>query len=141
MNLSNISNYCNRPQVGLLILRVAAGLTMLLHGIPKFMGGAETLTYVGKAMGMYGLDFNPIFWGILAALTETVGGIFIMVGGICFRGAALFMAFVMFTAILFLKPDLSLSGFNDFAHPWMMFWVFVGLFFTGPGEYSLKKGQ
>ncbi|MBN1403132.1 MAG: DoxX family protein [Opitutales bacterium] len=141
MNLSSISAFCSKPQTGLLILRVAAGLTMLLHGIPKFIGGAETLSGVGKAVAMYGIDFNPLFWGILAALTETVGGVFIMLGGVCFRAAAFFLSFVMLTAILFLKPEFSLAAFGGYAHPWMMLWVFVALFFMGPGEYSLKRGK
>ncbi len=136
MSLSSISNFFNKPQTGLLVIRVAAGLTMLLHGIPKFVGGASALSGVGKAMAMYGLDFNPLFWGILAASTETVGGLLIMLG-LLFRPAAFLLTFVMLTALLFHNPTLSLSAFGGFAHPWIMMWVFLGLFFTGPGTYAI----
>jgi len=139
MRIPSFDEYCNKPQTGLLVLRLAAGLTMILHGIPKFIGGADVLTSVGKAMAMYGIDFNPLFWGILAASTETVGGLFIMLG-LLFRPTAFIMTFVLLTALLTMHPSMSLSAFGGFAHPWILMWVFAGLFFTGPGAYSIRRG-
>jgi len=138
MKLPSFAEYCSKPQTGLFILRVMAGLTMILHGIPKFIGGAGVLTSVGKAMSMYGIDFNPLFWGILAAAVETVCGLLVVLG-LVFRPAALLLFFVLLTALLSMHPTFSLSAFGDFAHPWIMMWIFVGLFFTGPGAYSIDK--
>ncbi|MFA5256551.1 MAG: DoxX family protein [Opitutales bacterium] len=138
MKLPSIAEYCNKPQTGLLILRVMAGLTMILHGIPKFIGGADVLTKVGSAISMYGVNFNPLFWGILAAAVETVGGLMIVLG-MAFRPAAFLLFFVLLTAFLSMHPTFNLFKFGDIAHPWIMMWIFVGLFFTGPGEYSISK--
>ena len=134
-----MGDFFKKPDTGMLVLRVAAGLTMFLHGLAKYVAGADYMTAVGKAMSMYGINFAPLMWGIAASTVETVGGLLILLG-FCFRPAAGLMAFVLLTALLSMSPQLSLGGFQSYAHAWTMLLMCVGFLFTGPGNYAVRKG-
>ena len=61
--------------IGWLLLRVGIGISIFFHGLPKLMGGPETWTAIGSTMSVFGIDFAPQFWGFMAAIAESVGGI------------------------------------------------------------------
>ncbi|MBA3647842.1 MAG: DoxX family protein [Chitinophagales bacterium] len=128
--------FLDNKDLGLLILRVGLGLSYLLgHGFLKLKGGTETWTHIGSNMSNLGITFAPAFWGLCAALGESLGGLLLMTG-ILFRPACLLLAFIMIIAILSgLKDGID---FYNWAWPAEMLVVMVALFICGPGKYSLK---
>lgn len=136
--LSAIAKILDKPDLGFLIVRVVAGSLFVAAGINKFLGGSSTLEQTGSAMAIFGLGFAPIFWGVLAALTETVGGALLVIGFL-FRGAAFFLMMTMVVATVFVFQkfglDLQYLGF-----PLVMLAVSAGLMLTGPGKIAAQKG-
>lgn len=126
----------DKPEFGLLLLRAVLGVIMICHGVPKFLGGASTLEGIGKAMSVIGVENYPLFWGFMAAFTETLGGFFLILG-FYFRLSSFLLAFVMGLGayMLYLKGSaLALYG-----HPLVLFAVFFAFIFMGPGQYSVDK--
>ena len=130
---SNLGKYKN---TGLLIMRVGLGTMFIFHGYPKLLGGPEQWTAVGGAMKYTGINFFPVGWGFLAAVTETFGG-FLVVLGLAFRPATLLLAITMLVATtMHLKSG---DGLNGASHAIEAAIVFIGLTFIGPGKYSVDK--
>jgi putative oxidoreductase len=131
--LSNLGKYKN---TGLLIMRVGLGIMFMFHGYPKLLGGPNQWTAVGGATKHIGVDFFPVGWGLLAALTETFGG-FLIVLGLAFRPAALLLSITMaVAATMHLKTGDGLGGAS---HAIEAAVVFLGLILVGPGKYSVDK--
>jgi putative oxidoreductase len=122
--------------LGLLVLRVGLGISFLFHGVPKLMGGPETWKGLGGAMAVLGVDFAPEFWGLCAALAESVGGACFAVG-LMFRPASLALAFTMGVAFAmhFGKGD----PFRVYSHALEAGIVFIGMFLAGPGQYAADR--
>jgi putative oxidoreductase len=121
---------------GLLFLRIGLGVSFLIHGFPKLLGGPEKWTALGGAMGLLGLDFAPLFWGLMAALSETLGGLLLMLG-IFFRPACLFLALTMAVA---LNMHISKGDpFPVYSHALEDGIVFLALILIGPGKFILKS--
>jgi putative oxidoreductase len=124
-----------KEDIGLLILRISVGLTMIMHGMPKFLGGSEVLTSVGHAISVYGIDKYPLIWGFAAATVEVFGGLLIILG-LLFRSASVALFVVLLTALLSLKPQLTFAAFGGYAHAFVLAGIFLSLILVGPGEYS-----
>jgi putative oxidoreductase len=130
---SNLGKYKN---TGLLIIRVGLGIMFMFHGYPKLLGGTESWTAMGNAMKFTGISFYPAVWGLLAAVTETFGGVLILLG-LAFRPASILLAVTMIVAsIMHLKSGDGLGGAS---HAIEAAIVFIGLTFIGPGKYSVDK--
>lgn len=126
----------NLLHVGLFILRVALGISIIFHGIPKLMGGEAAWTAVGSSMAVFGITFAPMFWGLLAALTEIVGGVFFAIG-LLFRPAAFMLAGMMFVAT---ATHLHAGdGFLQYGHSLDLLIVFGSFILIGAGKYSLDN--
>ena len=122
---------------GLLILRLGLGLMFCLHGLPKLAGGPKLWTALGKNMAHLGIDFFPVFWGFMAAATEGIGGILLILG-FCYRPVCLLLTFTMVIASLKLHHDKA--DFQSAAsRPIELAIVFLGLAFIGPGRFSIDK--
>lgn len=121
--------------LGLLLMRLGVGLTfMLIHGWPKIIGGVERWTGLGGRFEFVtGIGVFPEFWGFMAALSEFAGGFLIAIG-LLTRPACLFLIFTMLIATL-----ANIMDGSSYNHALKMVAVFVGLFFVGPGKYSLDK--
>ena len=124
----------NLLQIGIFILRVGIGITMMLHGIPKLMAGPEMWTGLGSAMGNLGINFAPTFWGLMAAIAEGIGGL-LLVLGLFFRPITLMLVFNMIVAMM--MHISQGDGFMGYSHALDLLIVFVALFFIGAGKYSL----
>ncbi|MBC6110255.1 DoxX family protein [Pedobacter sp. CCM 8938] len=131
--LDNLGKYRN---TGLLLLRIGIGILFIIHGFPKLAGGPSGWTGLGGSMKVIGIDFLPIFWGFMAAATETFGG-FLLIVGLFFRPACILLVFTMIIASLvhFAKGD----GLQGASHAIEMGIVFFSLIFIGPGRYSVDK--
>ena len=129
----------NKVDLALLILRVGIGLMFILHGYPKIIGGMEKWTGLGSyGMGSLGIHIFPAFWGFMAAFSEFAGGIMIMLG--------LYIRY--FSILLFITMLVAISshlaggdGIMGASHAIESAVVFVCLFFSGPGNYSIKLGR
>ena len=120
--------------LALLILRVGIGISFVfVYGAGKVWGGPEQWAGLGQNMSVLGITFWPTFWGFMAALTEFAGGILLMLGFL-FRPMLVLMLMTMFVAAVG-----HISGQID-GGPWHateMATVFIALFLTGPGHYSV----
>jgi putative oxidoreductase len=121
--------------LGLLILRVGFGLAFVwYHGLPKLMGGPEGWERTGGAMANIGITFAPMFWGLAAALSESLGGL-LFAAGVFFRPVCVAMLTVMVMATIeqfgraMPAPEHALK--NAF--------VFAGMFLVGPGRYTAAR--
>jgi len=122
---------------GLLILRLGLGAAFIIHGLPKLTGGVKVWTSLGKSMGLLGIDFFPAFWGFMAAATEGIGGIFLILG-FCYRPVCLLLTFTMTVATLTLAAPKD-RDFKTYSNPLKLAVVFLGLAFIGPGRFSIDK--
>jgi putative oxidoreductase len=127
--------------LGLLVIRLGAGVTMLvLHGYGKLVGGPDYWTKVGAGMGNLGVTFVPAFWGFMAMFSEFICSI-LLVLGVLFRPALILLGFTMFVAIvhhLNLPPDSGMAGWNGASQAVVYFCIYVGLYLTGPGKYAFS---
>ena len=133
MILTFLSKY---RDLGLLFLRVSLGFMFILHGWPKLAGGVERWEAVGQAMSHLGINFFPVFFGLMAALAETLGGLLFIVGFL-FRPACLLLAFTMFVATVMLYK--TTGEFIQWSRPAEMAMVFIALIFIGAGRYSVDR--
>jgi len=131
--LDSLGKYRN---TGLLILRVGLGVMMMVHGLPKIMGGPDKWTGLGGSMSVIGVNFMLVFWGFMAAISEGLGG-FLLILGLFFRPINLLLVFTMVIASLvhLAKGD----GINGASHAIELGIVFLGLIFIGPGKYSVDR--
>lgn len=129
-------NYYKYTDTGLLIIRVGLGVMFMLHGYPKIAGGIEKWVKLGENMEHVGIGFGAAFWGFMAAFAEFGGGL-LLVAGLFTRVAGLMMAFTMLIAMM---AHLSKGeGLMDASHAVEAGIVFLALYFTGPGKYSLDR--
>jgi len=121
---------------GLLILRIGLGVMMMVHGLPKIMGGPSGWEGLGGSMKVVGINFLPTVWGFLAAVSEGLGG-FLLILGLFFRPVNMMLVFTMVIAALvhFGKGD----GISGASHAIELGVVFLSLIFIGPGKYSIDK--
>lgn len=120
----------------LLLLRIGIGIMMMMHGYPKLAGGLEKWEKLGSSVEVLGIHWGYTLWGFLAAITESVGGLFMLLG-LFFRPTMLFLLFTMSIAVA-----KHLSGGDtimDASHALELGILFLGLFILGPGKYSIDK--
>lgn len=129
-------NFGNKfTDLGLLIIRLGLGLSFIfIHGLSKITGGPELWGKLGKSMSNIGIDFLPEFWGFMAAFSEFVIPFFIIAGFI-FRPSIFLISGTMFVAMM--MHLAKLDPWNKVAYPMELLFVFAGLFFIGPGRYSI----
>ena len=117
----------------LLILRIVPSVMMVYkHGWDKIAAGHEKWARLGSALTDFiGLEFMNVFFGFMAALSESIGMIFVLLG-LFMRPAAFLLLFTMFVASINHLVD---GTFPELAI--MYFIVMLVLFICGPGKLSL----
>jgi putative oxidoreductase len=120
----------------LLLLRIGIGIMMMMHGYPKLAGGMEKWEKLGKAIEVAGIHWAPTFWGFLASITESVGGLFMLLG-LFFRPTMFFLLFTMCiaTAKILTGGDTVMDASDAI----QLGVLFLALFIIGPGKYSIDK--
>ena len=132
------ARFTPRFNTGLLVVRLVVGLSFVfLHGGPKLLGGPETWTQLGGAMGGLGIAFAPAFWGFMAAFAEGVGGLCVVLG-LFFRPASALLLVTMIVAAL---AHLIVFGdsFAEASHAIELAGLFGAFLLTGPGRYALDR--
>jgi putative oxidoreductase len=127
--------------IGLLVVRLGIGLTMMIfHGYGKLTRGPEGWERLGGQMQNLGIDFLPLFWGFMAMFSEFFCSILLIIG-VLFRPATALLVATMFVAAfrhLSLPPGSEGAGFKGASHALELLAVYLALFFTGPGKYSVS---
>lgn len=134
MNLAWLGQY---RDVGILLLRAGIGIMMIQHGWPKLAGGQQVWEKVGGAMGNLGISFWPVFWGFLAAMSETLGGA-LLAAGFLTRYAALFLTFTMAVATITMYRA-NQGAFSEWSHAAEIGIVCLSLVIIGAGKYSVDR--
>lgn len=124
--------YSNSISASLLVIRIIMGLAMVLHGTGKIQ---QPFSWMPPEAGIPGI------FQFLAAFSEFVGGLFIIVGlltplsslGIFFTMAVA----VFFHAVLKGDPFVSKGGGPSFELGLVYWGICLLLMATGPGAFSL----
>ena len=117
---------------GMLVLRLARGISMAYHGYLKFLSGAEGLYKVGSMLAPLGVSGSYELLGTFAAFSELLGGILVALG-LFTRLGSLLLVGVLFTATM-LHVD---TGFFSWDYPSQMGFAALAIFFMGGGRYSV----
>ena len=117
----------------LLILRIVPSVMMVYkHGWNKIAAGHEKWDRLGSALTDFiGLEFMNVFFGFMAALSESAVMIFVVVG-LFTRPATLLLLFTMFVASVNHIVD---GEFPELAILYLL--IMLVLFICGPGKLSL----
>jgi putative oxidoreductase len=120
-------------------LRIALGVILIPHGLQKLFGWFGGAGLARMATTFEGIGYKPgLFWVIVVALTETVGGL-LLVLGLLTRPAALAVVIFMLNAIFVTWH----RGFfwNAGGAEYSILIFFVALFFLvrGGGACSLDR--
>jgi len=120
--------------ISLLVLRVGIGIVMMIHGIPKLMAGPDLWEKLGMAMGAFGINFAPTFWGFMAGFSEGIGGLFLILG----LGVRVFAALLSFTMIVAVMMHFGKGdSFQVYSHALSLAIVFLSLLVSGGGCCSI----
>jgi putative oxidoreductase len=125
-----------RRDLGLLILRVGIGAMFVGHGLPKLIGGPARWEALGRVMGNLGVEVAPTFFGFMAAISETGGGLLIA-AGVLWRPALLLLLTTMLVAVT--KHVSDGDGFGRASHAAEAAILFLALLFVGPGRF--RRGR
>ena len=120
---------------GLLILRIIGGLMMLYnHGWGKITADPEKWNRLGHALtDIIGLEFLSTFFGFMAAFSESVCALLIVIGLFTIP-ASILLFFTMFVAIMNHIID------NEMPELAIMYCLLsLVLMVSGPGNYSLDQ--
>ena len=123
--------------LGILVLRVSLGVIFVSHGLQKAFGLFGGPGIKGFSEMLSGLGFSyPLAWAYLAAYTEVVGGIFLILG-LFTRGSAVLLLILMVVAIM--KVHMGKGFFlaqGGFEYVFIIAAVCFTLILLGPGKFS-----
>ena len=120
---------------GLLLLRIIGGSMMLYnHGWGKITAGPEKWNRLGHALtDIIGFEFLSTFFGFMAAFSESVCALLIVIGLFTIP-ASILLSFTMFVAIMNHIID------NEMPELAIMYCLLsLVLIVSGPGNYSLDQ--
>jgi putative oxidoreductase len=123
--------------IGLLILRVAFGTLLVVHGTQKLFGwfGGHGLTATAAGFGAMG--YHPgRFFATLAGLSEATGGTLLILGLLTPLAAAIALG----TMINAVHATWG-YGFDKYELPLVYALAVIAIAFTGPGRLSLDHNR
>ena len=120
---------------GLLLLRIIGGSMMVYnHGWGKITAGPEKWNRLGHALtDIIGFEFLSTFFGFMAAFSESVCALLIIIG-LFTRPASTLLFFTMFVAIMNHIMD---SEMPELAIMYCL--LSLVLILSGPGKFSLDQ--
>ncbi len=122
--------------LGLLLLRIGVGITFIIVGSPKLMGGPEEWEVVGEHAAYLGITAWPMFWGFFISVAEFFGGFLLMLG-LFFRPA---LAVLLISTIVTIASSIGQGAdFVYTANTIAVGFIFLSMFFTGSGRHSLDR--
>ena len=123
---------------GILILRLGIGIMFTAHGLQKAFGLFGGPGIKGFSQMLSGLGFAPaIYWAYLAAYTELLGGVFLIIGLYTRSSAAMLLVLIVIAAIkVHLAKGFFLSN-GGFEYPFVIAAACLSLILLGPGQFSI----
>jgi putative oxidoreductase len=121
---------------GIMFLRISIGIMMIVHGLPKMAGGEEKWKALGSSVKYFGIEGGYVYFGMFAGIIEVIGG-FLLAIGLVNTIATILLLLPMLVAVV-LKANTD-GSFIAIAHPLKTAFVFIALFITGPGKYSVDN--
>ncbi|MFT4309226.1 MAG: DoxX family protein [Candidatus Woesearchaeota archaeon] len=141
--ISRDNSHLYYHDIGLLIIRIGLGIVFFVSGLGKIVDISPTIT---SFTGLFGMLGPLLAWTV--ALVE-LGGSISLILGLFPRIFALLLSIVMLVAIITVQyPNMitSISGGSSFFMAFRTIQVnillllgHIGIFFTGPGRYSLER--
>ena len=130
--------------IAALVLRIAAGLIFLPHGWSKVGGDGGAAAFAADIATNYSI---PSFLGYVAAYSELIGGMLLVIG-LLTRLDAFLLAATMFVATFIVQlpdalyevPPGAIKAFvalREIETPLALFAICLALLFTGGGKFSL----
>ncbi len=122
-----------KTNFGLLIMRLGLAAALLVHSLPKVIGGASAWQGMGTMLSFINIGLPPTVLGISILLIEALGAVS-LIFGYFFRIACI---------VLFVLFGLYFFNYFSISYKTLMLWsigiaaVFLGLIFVGPGRYAL----
>ena len=127
---------CSMEDIGKLILRLALGLLILLHGIAKIRGGIGFLTPMVQQVGL------PPWFAYGVYVGEVLAPIMVIVGLLARTGAFVIFVNLIFAIVLVHQAELFTLGKQG---GWalelqgMFMFTALALVFIGPGRYAVYR--
>ena len=124
-------------EIGLLLLRLTAGLTLAAHGAQKLFGwsGGPGLDATGQVFETIG--FLPgRRQALMAGLAETGGGILLALGLLTPIGAAVICSVMLVAIAVHIKQGFFAQN-GGYEYALVLGTAALSLAFTGPGSFSL----
>jgi putative oxidoreductase len=115
----------HRPNLGILLLRLAVGIIFVYAGYMKITNMEQTITFFGM------IGFGP-FWAWVAALVELIGGSLMIVGYLTQISGIL----LMITMIVALEKTFPQAGFTGSLGVIMLGISSLSIAISGCGSYS-----
>ncbi len=135
MSKLTLSALDRHRDLGLLLMRVGIGLMFVFaHGLPKLRGGPEMWTKVGGALGRLGIDLAHQWFGLAAALSESLCALLVAVGLLTRWACVPLVVTLLVAAYFHLDKGDGLAGAS---HALEAAIFFAGLVLVGPGRYSI----
>jgi putative oxidoreductase len=127
-----MTNWLNSLQpVGALIMRLALGLSMSVHGYQKVIPHGALNHYLHYITSLH----IPYWLGYVSAYTEFVGGILILIG-LLTRFVAVLIALNMLVAFFYVGIH---QGFGIYNYILTLAALGIMLVFYGPGGFALDR--
>ncbi|MDD5115702.1 MAG: DoxX family protein [Candidatus Omnitrophica bacterium] len=123
---------------GALVLRLGLGIMFMAHGLQKSFGLFDGPGIKGFAGMLSGLGFAPaIFWACLAAYTELIGGLLLILGvQVRLCALLLFILIVVAGIKVHLAKGFFLSN-GGFEYTFIIASICLALIFLGAGKFSV----
>src|SRR3954470_20018255 len=125
------------PDTGLLLLRLVFGGFLFAHGAQKLFGwfGGPGLTGTAGFFGAH-LRLRPAsFWALIGGLSETGGGLLVVLGLLTPLGAAALVAAMLMAVNVHWPRFFAQNG--GYEYPLLILLSALAVDLTGPGAYSL----
>lgn len=129
-----------RSDLGLLVLRLMAGVVFVFHGSQKLFGmfGGYGIEGTAGWMESIGIPF-PTLSTVLAGGTELVGGL-ALITGLFVRTLSAPLAFAMFVGAFTAHTGFDATK-GGMEYPLVLAAVAIALGLVGPGRLSLGAGR
>ena len=130
--MHSVLHRLNHPDIGILLLRVALGVVFVAHGYQK-------ITNMEQTIGFFGTIGIPVFLTYVAAYTEFVGGLLLILG-LFVRYAGILLAITMAVAVFHVhwKNGFSL-GNGGYEYALTLLLGSLAVAFIGAGKYAAAK--
>ena len=126
--------------LGILVLRLGLGIMFMAHGLQKTFGAFGGPGIKAFSEMLSGLKMAPpLFWAYVAAYTELLGGLFLVIGLQTRLSAAMLLVLIVTAAItVHLKKGFFLSN-GGFEYTFIIACVCLALILSGPGRFCIFR--